>query len=51
MSCPPLCPTEELGFLMLPLCKLNVLLEGSGCGGGGEGNQGGARTVEFNQGT
>jgi hypothetical protein len=35
MSCPPLCPTEVLGLLMLSLCKINVLLEGSGFRGGG----------------
>ncbi len=30
-----LCPTEELGLLMLSLCQINVLLERSGYGGEG----------------
>ncbi len=29
------CPTEELGLFMSSLCKVNALLEGSGCGGEG----------------
>ncbi len=44
-----LCPTEKSGLLMSSLCKINALLEGSGCGG--ERNARGVRTVDFKQGT
>jgi hypothetical protein len=44
-----MCPTVVSGLLMSSLCKINVLLEGSECGG--EGNAWGARTVDFKQGT
>jgi hypothetical protein len=41
------CQTEVSGLLMLSLCKINALLEGSGCGG--EGNARGARAVDSKQ--